>query len=65
MTVHGSDFGVLGPLVKIGGLVILIMLAYLFIDAGRRPRYTWLWRVGIAVLFLAVCGLLAQTRYAM
>jgi hypothetical protein len=53
------------PAVKVAALVVLIVLAYLFVDAGRRPRYTWLWRVGIAVLFLAVCGLLAQTRYAM
>jgi hypothetical protein len=53
------------PVMQIGGLVVLIVLAYLFIDAGRRPRYTWLWRVGIAAVFFAVCGLLAHSRYAM
>jgi hypothetical protein len=55
----------ISPVVKAGALVVLIMLAYLFIDAGRKPRYTWLWRFGIAVLFFAVCGLLAGSRYAM
>ncbi len=38
-----------------GALALLIGVAYLFIDAPNRGRYTWLRRASWALAFLAVC----------
>jgi hypothetical protein len=47
--------GVLGCLMRVGAFCLLLVLAYLFVDAGRRPRYTWRRRMTIAAAFIAVC----------
>ncbi len=51
-----SSFG--GYLFRGGAFGVLLVLAYLFLDAGRRGRYTWPMRFGTAVLFTALCMLL-------
>jgi hypothetical protein len=43
---------------RIGGFSLLLLLAYLFLDAGRRPRYIWPRRLAVAATFAAVCLLI-------
>ncbi|HVP10170.1 MAG TPA: hypothetical protein VMV94_03170 [Phycisphaerae bacterium] len=45
---------------KIGGFSLLLVLAYLFLDAGRRQRYIWPRRVAIVAAFLGVCAFLSR-----
>jgi len=42
-------------------LILLISLAYLFIDVRNRSRYTWLRRASWALAFLAVCLVVWRT----
>ena len=44
--------------VAAGALAFLLVLAYLFLDAGRRGRYTWPLRLGTAIVFASLCVLL-------
>jgi hypothetical protein len=37
---------------------VLLILAYLFLDAGRRQRYIWPRRIALAAAFAGVCVLL-------
>lgn len=39
-------------------LTVLLLLAFLFLDAGRRGRYTWPLRFGTAIVFTGLCVLL-------
>ncbi len=41
-----------------GALAFLLVLTYLFLDAGRRGRYTWPLRLGTAIVFAGLCVLL-------
>lgn len=41
-----------------GALALLLTLAYLFLDAGKRERYTWSLRFGTAIVFAGLCVLL-------
>lgn len=45
----------LGYAGRIGVFSLLLLLAYLFLDAGRRQRYIWPRRLVIAAAFAAVC----------
>ncbi|MFH1418712.1 MAG: hypothetical protein ABII12_10570 [Planctomycetota bacterium] len=40
---------------QVGVLALLILLAYLFVDARGRRRYTWARRITAAAAFTAVC----------
>jgi len=40
---------------RIGVFSLLLLLAYLFLDASRRQRYIWPRRLVIAAAFVAVC----------
>jgi 4-amino-4-deoxy-L-arabinose transferase-like glycosyltransferase len=44
----------------LAALVVMILLAYVFIDAGRRGRYTWPLRVGSAAVFALLCVLMGK-----
>jgi len=54
-TLRGRRLGQLIAAATMGGLLVL---AFLFLDAGARRRYTWPLRAGTAVVFLAICALL-------
>ncbi|MFQ5424172.1 MAG: hypothetical protein ACE5F9_09350 [Phycisphaerae bacterium] len=54
-TLRGRRLGQLIAAATMGGLLVL---AYVFLDAGARRRYTWPLRAGTAVVFLAICALL-------
>lgn len=54
-----DSFG--GYLFRGGAFGVLLILAYLFLDAGRRGRYTWPMRFGTVVLFAALCMLLLKS----
>lgn len=41
-----------------GALTFLLVLAYLFLDAGQRGRYAWPLRLGTAIVFAGLCVLL-------
>jgi hypothetical protein len=41
-----------------GFFSVLLVLAYLFLDAGKRQRYIWPRRIAVAAAFAAVCVLL-------
>ncbi len=41
-----------------GALAVMVLLAYVFVDAGRRGRYTWPLRIGSAAAFALLCVLL-------
>lgn len=41
---------------------LLLVLAYLFVDAGRRRRYTWLRRFAIAGAFIVACVLIWRSN---
>ena len=56
----GGRRAVLSQIARAGAMAILVILAYLFIDAPRRRRYTWLVRITAAAAFAAVCVLLSQ-----
>ncbi|MFQ5411727.1 MAG: hypothetical protein ACE5EC_05500 [Phycisphaerae bacterium] len=45
-----------------GAVAVLITLAYLFLDAGTRGRYTWPLRFGSIVIFAGFCVLLWRLR---
>ncbi len=45
-------------LFRIGGLCLLLLLAYLFLDAGRQRRFPWLRRISILATFVLVCVVL-------
>lgn len=47
--------GVVLHVVRVGAFCVLLLLAYLFLDAGRRRRYIWPRRVAVAAAFAAVC----------
>ncbi len=51
---------IFGQVAGAGVLGALILLAYLFVDAGAHGRYTWPLRIGTAAAFVAVCILLWQ-----
>lgn len=38
-----------------GALALLVALAYLFLDAGTRGRYTWPLRIGAVAMFSGLC----------
>lgn len=40
-------------------VALFVLMAYGFIDARRRGRYTWPVRVGVAAAFIAVCCVLS------
>jgi len=41
-------------------LGVMVLLAYVFVDAGRRGRYTWPLRVGSAAAFALLCVLMGK-----
>ncbi len=41
--------------IQVGVLVLMILLAYLFVDARGRRRYTWARRITAAAAFTVVC----------
>ena len=45
-----------------GAVAVLITLAYLFLDAGTRGRYTWPLRFGSIAVFAGFCVLLWRLR---
>ncbi len=51
---------IVSQITGLSGISVLIVLAYLFVDAGRRRRYTWLVRTTAAAAFIAVCVLIAE-----
>ncbi len=44
----------------LAALAVMVALAYVFVDAGRRGRYTWPLRVGSAAAFAVLCAVLAR-----
>ena len=56
---HGSW---LSRIASGGAVAILITLAYLFLDAGTRGRYTWPLRFGSIAVFAGFCVLLWRLR---
>ena len=44
--------------IGIVALAVLLLLAFLFLDAGRRGRYAWPLRLGTATVFAGLCVLL-------
>jgi len=56
-----SCLPILGQITVAALLAVLIVLAYLFVDAGKHDRYTWPRRIAWAVAFTAVCLLLSQS----
>lgn len=48
----------LQSIVMLSGLVLLMGFAYLFLDAGRRARYTWAIRAGSVAAFAVTCIIL-------
>ncbi|MBK8268325.1 MAG: hypothetical protein IPK83_08495 [Planctomycetes bacterium] len=47
-----------GGLYSIAALAALVSLTYVFLDAGRRGRYTLLIRAGSAAAFIGLCAVL-------
>ncbi len=60
VTPSGTWQTIFGQVAGAGVLGALILLAYLFVDAGAHGRYTWPLRIGTAAAFVAVCILLWQ-----
>lgn len=56
----GGRRAVLSQIARAGAMALLVILAYLFIDAPRRRRYTWFVRITAAAAFAAVCVLLSR-----
>lgn len=44
----------------LAALAVMVSLAYVFVDAGRRGRYTWPLRVGSAAAFALLCVLIGR-----
>ena len=58
--ISGGRRAVLSQIARAGAMALLVILAYLFIDAPRRRRYTWFVRITAAAAFAAVCVLLSR-----
>jgi hypothetical protein len=55
-----SRHPVVARIVGGGVLALLVVLAYVFVDAGTGHRYTWAMRIGAAAAFTAVCVVVSR-----
>lgn len=54
-TEESTSGSMLRTIVMLAGIGVLMSFVYLFLDAGRRARYTWAIRAGSVAAFAVTC----------
>lgn len=52
---NGTPGSIFRTIVMLAGIGVLMSFVYLFLDAGRRARYTWAIRAGSVAAFAVTC----------